>query len=229
MKHHPSSEILKKFSGAELNESLSAVVAAHIEQCSECRNLVGYIEKTLASELQVLSDSSDEELDNNWENILSRLDEKPKPIKSAIAGKPADFTISDQTFEMPRSLKNIDVSNLKWMSFGKTGKITRLKGNETSSLLLIYLGPNEDVPFHSHAGAEYSYVISGSFAADGMEFQTGDFSFSDQTINHSPRATSPDGCLLVSNIEERLNFFSGTLKPLNRIVWKFLNWKFSRL
>lgn len=229
MKHHPSNEVLKKYAEAELNESLSSVVSAHIEQCSMCRSSVNSIEKFLATDLYSKTSPSQESLDSIWSNITGKLDAKPRQEKSSDLSKPTHITVGDQTFEMPRSLRNINLPDMKWMSFGREGKIARLKGDESSSLLLIYLGPNEEVPLHSHSGAEYSYVISGSFAASGTVFETGDFAFSDNTDVHTPKATSPDGCLLVSNVEERLNFFQGLLKPLNWIFWKFLNWKFNRL
>lgn len=233
MKHHPSNEVLRKFAAAELNESLSSVISAHIEQCSMCLNSVASFEKALASDMyssSPASPDSPDSLDEIWLNISSQLDSsKNEQANFFDFSKPTEIVVGDQRFEMPHSLRHLSLTSLKWMSFGQRGKIARLKGNESNSLLLIYLGPNEEVPPHSHSGAEYSYVISGSFAAAGSEFETGDFSFSDHTVVHSPKATSPDGCLLLSNVEEPLYFFRGMLKPLNRIFWRFLNWKFDHL
>lgn len=230
MKHHPSNEVLRKFASAELNESLSSVISAHIEHCSMCVNSVTSFEKALASDMYSSTVTPQGSLDAIWMNISSQLDSSRNDQTNSFEfSKPTEIVVGDQRFEMPRSLRHISLSSLKWMSFGQRGKIARLKGNESNLLLLIYLGPNEEVPPHSHSGAEYSYVISGSFAAAGSEFETGDFSFSDQTVVHSPKATSPDGCLLLSNVEEPLYFFRGILKPLNRIFWRFLNWKFDRL
>ncbi len=230
MKHHPSNEVLRKFAAAELNESLSSVISAHIEHCSMCANSMTSHEKALASDMYSSSVIQQGSLDRIWLDISSQLDSSRNDQSNSLHFvKPAEILVGDQKFELPRSLRHISLSSLKWISFGQRGKIARLKGNESNSLLLIYLGPNEEVPPHSHSGVEYSYVISGSYSAAGSEFETGDFSFSDKTVVHSPKATSPDGCLLLSNVEEQLNFFQGFLKPLNQIFWRFLNWKFDHL
>lgn len=233
MNHHPSKELLEMYTTADLDESLSAIVAAHVESCLECRGVVKAIEESSGNEL--FSQQSKDSLDpvsaphSSWQSVLSKI--SGTVVISATNKKAASTSISidGQSFDLPRSLQNLDPSKLKWMSFGQGGKISRLKGNSKDSLLLIYLAANEEVPEHTHAGAEYSYVISGSFAADGTEYQSGDFSYSNSEIRHTPRATSPDGCLLISKVENQLNFFQGILRPLNGLIWSFLNWKFTRL
>jgi anti-sigma factor ChrR (cupin superfamily) len=109
------------------------------------------------------------------------------------------------------------------MPFGKGGKICKLGDEGNKALFLIHLSFNEEVPLHSHEGAEHSYVISGSYTADGVQFETGDFSTSTESVTHAPKAGSEDGCLLLSSVENRLNFFQGWLSPLNGLLWWVLS------
>lgn len=91
------------------------------------------------------------------------------------------------------------------------------------SLLFIYVGPGEAIPEHGHAGKEYGCVIEGKFEGHGQNFSTGDFTFYDKNTHHSPKALSEEGCLVLVWLEKRLNFLSGPLKPLNPLLWWYLN------
>lgn len=233
MNHHPSKKLVEMYAKADLDDSLSAILAAHLESCLECRAIVRAAEETSSTE--IFSKQNADFLNpvsfpkKSWENVLSKIADTAVTGDTNKKLSPTSIKIEGRSFDLPRSLQNLDPSKLKWMPFGRGGKISRLKGDRKDSLLLIYLAANEEVPEHTHAGAEYSYVISGSFAADGTEYQTGDFSHSNSEILHAPRATSPNGCLLVSKVESQLNFFQGILRPLNGLLWSFLNWKFTRL
>lgn len=233
MNHHPSKKIIEMFAKAELDDSLSAVVSAHVESCGNCRNIVKATEENLSHDIfaeeKAEFTKSPSSLSQDWQKVLSKMTKEVVHEGTVAKTSPVSIEIEGQAFDLPQSLRNLDPAKLKWISFGRGGKISRLKKSGKDSLFLIYLAANEEVPQHSHAGSEYSYVISGSFAADGTEYHSGDFSCSNNETLHTPKATSPDGCLLVSKVENQLLFFQGIFKPFNRLLWSFLNWKFTRL
>jgi putative transcriptional regulator len=218
--HHPSSELLEYFAEASLDGSLASVVSAHVEHCSSCQKLVRSTEQELSS--NVFSGAvqiSSTEASDAWKSISSRMN-APKSRGPSTQG---EIFIDGIKFDLPRSLHKLAAKPMKWMPFGKGGKISKLGDERGKSFFLIYLSSNEEVPMHSHEGSEYSYVIAGSYSADGLTFETGDFSVSTETVTHAPKAGSEDGCLLLSSVENRLNFFQGWLRPFNALLWWVLN------
>jgi putative transcriptional regulator len=145
--------------------------------------------------------------------------------KRAEEDSPSEIVIDGVKFDLPRALKKMTAKPIKWAPFGKGGKISKIGEESGKSLFLIYLSPNGEVPMHSHEGREHSYVIAGSYSADGLTFATGDFSTSTEAVAHAPKAESDDGCLLLSSVENRLNFLQGWLKPFNALFWWVLNFR----
>jgi putative transcriptional regulator len=226
--HHPSNDLLNKFAEASLDGALSGVISAHVEHCSQCRRSVKSVEATLSERVFEASITiSATEMSEAWQRVSRRLgaDSGPKPVSEAQN----EIEIQGAKFVLPRSLKPWASKPIKWMPFGKGGKICKLGEEKGKSLFLIYLSSNEEVPLHSHAGMEHSYVISGSYAAEGTVFETGDFSSSSESVTHAPRAGSEDGCLLLSSVENRLNFLHGWLKPFNGLLWWVLNLRVRRI
>ncbi len=220
--HHPTSELLKEFAEAKLDGSLSSVVSAHVEHCSVCQKSIHSLEETLSSQVfNSASRISSSEMSEAWDKITSRLGTASGP--RTIPETQNEIQVDGSKFVLPRALRQWAEKPIKWMPFGNGGKICKLGEENEKALFLIYLSSNEEVPLHSHAGMEHSYVISGSYAADGVEYETGDFSCSSEEVTHAPKAGSGDGCLLLSSVENRLNFLHGWLKPLNGLLWWVLS------
>lgn len=225
--HHPSDDLLRKFIEGNLDAALSIVVSAHTESCLQCQEFVGSFGESVAEKIFGLakipyleSDTSGrDEIEKAWIKVSFNL----KAPVSVERDYDRPITIDGANFVLPRSLSKFSSSPLKWMPFGRGGKICKLGHENKKSLFLIYLSSAEEVPLHSHEGTEHSYVISGSFAADGTTYNTGDFSVSTPDVLHAPRAGIEDGCLLLSSVENRLNFLQGWLKPLNGFLWWVLN------
>jgi putative transcriptional regulator len=220
--HHPSSELLVKYATAGLDRSLASVVSAHVEHCSACKSSVQRFEQSSSLSAFVTPfELSSLETSEAWQKVSLRLRSVDRP--RTLGETKNSILIDGVIFELPRALNNWVSKPIQWMSFGKGGKICKLGNEGGKALFLIYLTPNEEVPYHSHEVSEHSYVVSGSYSADGVQFETGDFSFSNETIVHAPKAGSEDGCLLLSSVENRLNFLQGWLSPLNGFLWWILN------
>ena len=221
--HHPTSELLEKFAAADLDGSLACVIAAHTQYCAACQKTVRALEQQLASVAFEAPGAPLLTLDTSdaWQKLAARMAPAKSPESHPIPSR--EIQVDSITFKLPRSLHNLTAKPIKWMPFGKGGRISKLGNENGNSLFLIYLAPDEEVPLHSHVGAEHSCVIAGSYAADGMQFETGDFSYSAETVTHAPKAGSEDGCLLLSRVETRLNFLQGWWKPFNALLWFILN------
>ena len=219
---HPSSDLLKKFAEAQIDGAISSVVSAHTEHCSLCLRALRGLELQLSSQVfNADSQMSTTQLDDAWKKISSRLTADTDATKNLDIQ--SELQLDGCKFVLPKALRQWCKVPLKWVAFGKGGKICKVGDEKGRSLFLIYLAANEEVPLHSHAGHEHSYVISGRYSADGVDYNTGDFSCSAEDVTHAPKAGSDGGCLLLSSVETRLNFFHGLLSPLNGPLWWVLS------
>lgn len=226
--HHPELTLLKKFAEGSLDGAVSCVVSAHVEHCSQCLKSVKQLEQKLSAEIFNVA-APDLAVPENeaWQKIALKL-RTTKKLRSKFDDS-SEIEVLGLKFALPRALRKFVSQPLKWMAFGGGGRICKLGQENGRSLFLIYLSSNQEVPLHSHAGTEHSYVVSGSYSADGQQFNTGDFSTSSQDVVHSPKADSEIGCLILSSVENRLNFIQGWLRPLNRLLWWVLDTRLKRM
>jgi len=224
MIHHPKNEVIEKYAAGELFPHLDTMVSAHIEVCQECR--LGYkriVEKNSRHFSSLSSDFSNLELDSAFDSIMNKVAIQNNDSKNEETSGNVAVNVSGQVIHLPRSMNFLKDRQVPWKEFGKKNAIAPIVMSPKGNLYLIYIGPGESVPQHNHSGIEYSYVVAGSYD-DGISiFNTGDFSSSTHEIGHSPRATSEDGCLVISWVEGRLNYFNGFFKPLNAILWWYLH------
>lgn len=224
MIHHPQNEIIEKYTLGELSAQLASMVSAHLDQCEDCR--LGQKKILERESLQVAltpSQLSHNELDSAFLSIMNKVSTQGQKTKEIAETQSATIQVSGQVIQLPRSLNFLKDQQITWKEFGKKNAIAPVVVTPKGNFYLIYMGPGESVPQHNHSGTEYSYVVAGSYD-DGLSvFNTGDFSFSTHETSHSPRATSEDGCLVISWVEGRLNYFDGFLKPLNSLLWWYLH------
>jgi putative transcriptional regulator len=224
MIHHPQKEIIEKYTVGELSAQLALMISAHLDQCEECRSRDSKIlERESLQMASTPSKLSNHELDSAFLSIMSKVSAHDENSKNEADSQGVSIQVSGQLIPLPRSLNFLKDRQIPWKEFGKKNAIAPIAVTPKGNFYLIYIGPGESVPQHNHSGTEYSYVVAGSYDDGISVFNTGDFSFSTHETTHSPRATSDDGCLVISWVEGRLNYFDGLLKPLNSILWWYLH------
>lgn len=224
MIHHPQKSIIGKYSKGELLTPLATLVSAHLEVCQTCSS--HYSDMIHADALDFESSSidfSNNTIDHAFGLVMNKI-ENPDIFHSADnESENIMLRVSGQVIPLPRSMNFLKDKQIPWKEFGQKNAIAPILTGAEGNLYLIYMGPGETVPKHNHEGMEYSYVVAGTYDDGISSFTTGDFGFFTQTTTHSPRATSDDGCLVISWVEGRLNYFDGWLKPLNSILWWYLH------
>jgi putative transcriptional regulator len=224
MIHHPQTDIILKYTEGELIPSLASMIASHLEVCDQCR--MHYKEFLQQSARHLESGSvelSGMDVDRAFNMVMEKLDQQKFPEENRAETQQVQINVSGQLITLPRSMNFLKDEQIIWKEFGKKNAIAPLVTGPKGNLYLIYIGPGESVPQHNHTGVEYSYVAAGSYNDGISTFNTGDFSISSDEVSHSPRATSEDGCLVISWVEGRLNYFDGWLKPLNSLLWWYLH------
>lgn len=222
MNFHPENELIKSFARGSLVSPLGIMVSAHVNTCSECsRQYQNYIQEfaeELESETFILDG---QELEDNFLSVMNKINNDQTIASNKINKFKLD--VSGQVIELPAAMNFLADQKISWKEFGKKNAIAPVSVSKEGNLYLIYIGPGESVPHHDHSGIEYTFVAAGSFDDGIASFTTGDFSVSKSGYSHTPKATSSDGCLVISWVEGRLNYFNGILKPLNSILWWYLH------
>ncbi|MGE3609521.1 MAG: cupin domain-containing protein [Bacteriovoracaceae bacterium] len=223
MNHHPQPDVMLEYAQGNILSPLSVMVAAHLEVCKECRDqYTKTLEKLTKPDAEVFQVPSDE-MNSALNNIFNMIDQGVEEIKPAKELSPFEITVAGQVIPLPRSMSFLKDQVIPWKEFGKQNAIAPVISQENGRFYLIYMGPGETVPHHDHNGREFSYVVAGTYNDGISNFSSGDFSVFKKGDQHTPHATSDDGCLVVSWVEGRLNFFTGIFKPLNRILWWYLH------
>jgi putative transcriptional regulator len=223
MTHHPHFDLIKKYAIGELTSPLAVMLSAHLETCQDCRLTYNEIVKQEAVQLdQFAEEMSESELDSAFNSLIELTAHAPAEVAAEPLDRPS-INVSDQVVELPKSMRFLKDQIIPWKEFGKKNAIAPVSTSEYGQFYVIYIGPGESVPQHDHTGLEYSYVVAGSYNDGISNFETGDFAVSSNGYSHSPAATSDDGCLVISWVEGRLNFFQGILKPLNPLLWWYLH------
>ncbi len=220
MLYHPENLVLNKYADGQLEPGISLLVTNHINHCQQCRNYISQKTDELSNRL-FEEVSEKENSDDAFNDILNLLDEEEK-TSEVVEDNVITVNFHDRKFELPKSMAFVKDTEVKWKEFGKECGVAQLSSGENGGLFFIYVGPGETIPDHGHSGREYSYVVAGSYQSNGQDLTTGDFSTFTESDHHAPVATSDDGCLVISWVENRLNFLPGILSPLNRLFWWYL-------
>lgn len=223
MMQHPQKQLIQDFAQGSLISPLVTMVSAHLEICDVCQ---AQYHEMLKGEAIALEDEpsflSRNEMNGAFDSIMDKIHSKASELKG-VTDESVKVEISGRVIELPRSMSFLKDQKIPWKEFGKKNAIAPVLKTSKGNFYLIYIGPGESVPGHDHSGLEYSYVAAGSYEDGISAFNTGDFSVFGSGYTHSPKATSSDGCLVISWVEGRLNYFEGILKPFNSLMWWYLH------
>lgn len=223
--YHPDTNLIRDYVNAKLPAGASLLISTHLSECEHCQQHMATLTN---EEAQVFfgddSEIKEDELDDAFESLFNRIEDEENETIVNIKAKQNTATINfgDKVFELPEKLAFAAEKNLNWKEFGNDCGVAQITEGAGGGLFFIYMGPGETVPEHGHSGREYSYVVDGYYYSEGTRLSNGDFSVFDEKDTHAPATASDEGCLVVSFVENRLNFFQGLLAPLNRLLWWYL-------
>lgn len=223
IKFHPTHQKLKDFALGVLSPTESLMLSAHCDMCSMCRTFVSKIEEEEAErffnqECAFIDQSNDDfssiELVNK---IVSNADNDSRSKNSVhhVEKQSASIELDGRLFQLPRTLQRYAGKTGNWSSLvGKLWQAPVDLGPDGAANF-IYMAMGGSVPEHTHRGSELTLVINGKFDDGINEYQSGDFIALDNHHIHTPKASSPEGCLVFSVIDQPLHFTSGIARLLN--------------
>jgi len=224
MNHHPKPDVLKQFANGEIVTPLASMVSAHVGVCEHCHALyqefLAEQERDFKIGESIISSS---ELKESFDSLMTQVAHSDLSQTHNSESDKVEISVSGENFILPDTFNFLKDLNIPWKEFGKRNAIAPVVTSVLGNFYLIYIGPGEQVPEHAHSNNEYSFVVSGSYKDGKTTFVDGDFAVFEKDHTHTPTAVSADGCLVVSWVEGRLNFFKGILSPLNSFLWWYLH------
>jgi len=100
--------------------------------------------------------------------------------------------------ETPQNTRTVRANEGRWhrMGPGVTVKTLSIDIERDTATILMMFEPGARVPQHDHAGAEDSFVISGSCRIGDSHLLKGDFHHADAGTTHG-EIVSDEGCVLL--------------------------------
>ena len=100
--------------------------------------------------------------------------------------------------ETPQNTRTVRSAEGRWFDFvpGVTVKPLSIDVERDTATILMMFEPGSRVPAHDHAGAEDTFVISGSCRLGESYLLKGDFHHADAGSTHG-EIVSDDGCVLL--------------------------------
>jgi putative transcriptional regulator len=178
--NHPSAHLLRRYAGGDLALAPCVVVAAHIEVCKRCRNMVGDLTPPA---LEIPEGPVDRPPRALLARIMARLDE----VDHATATSPRKLGDAP----LPGVVRGYGLHPRRYMSPRIWLASLRLPPLDGWRAYILRAPPGFRIPRHEHRGAEVVQVLTGAFR-DGSTFQSGDFIESIKGRVHSLTVT-PDG------------------------------------
>ena len=213
VRHHPKTETLAAFAAGHLGEATSALIAAHLEVCDECRGHLRDLEAIGGALLDAAEPEalSPDALDQFW----ARADAAPAPRTSAPIETPAPIARALAAFPgLADCLDDEGLAKVKWRRVApgvaqhvlssKHGSSP--KGGGVGGLSLLKIAPGVAIPKHAHGGRELTMVLRGAYVDEHGRLGAGDVADLDENVRHSPTAFGDEHCICLIAAEAPLRF-----------------------
>jgi putative transcriptional regulator len=206
---HPQVESLLSCAAGAMPEAFAAVMASHIEVCSECREELARMEAIGTALFETLPEAA-----------VAR----PAPVLALRAMEAeSESEASPQVMgEMPAALARklgSSLDGLPWsfVSPGVAQIKIGLSHKDRGSLRLFKLAPEQKLPEHGHGGSELTLVLRGTYHDGTGGYGPGDVADLGETIEHAPVA-GPEGCICLTASSGRMRFKGRILRLLQPLT-----------
>lgn len=187
--HHPSETLISACAAGALRPGAALVVRTHLLRCPACARAAGFFESLGGALLEIEPEA--EMAVDALERALAAIS-RPEPR--------ADGTrrASPDAAALPAGLEGYVVGRRRWIAPGASVTRVRTEPGSRELVYLLRIAPGMGLPRHTHAGAEFTCVLQGSFTDASGRYGPGDFACLDEAVEHSP-VVEPGGpcvCLI---------------------------------
>lgn len=186
-RHHPSDDVLVAYAAGASEPGFGLVVAAHVQQCAQCRAKVAAFEAASGDALENIG--VEEPVSVSFSRFLERIDgpiEAPPPVDA----RPM--------------LDILPLKPRKWIAPGVWVAAVDTPHAPNNRVYLLSVKPGMPTARHEHSGAEFCTVLQGAYSDELGTFSAGDFAATDDDVNHQPVVQGDEDCICLFATEGRL-------------------------
>ena len=193
--HHFSEGMIVEFASGSLAAAETLVASVHVAMCPVCRTAVADFE-ALGAEL--LENCAGEPVGaGSLAAVLSRIGGGLRDEEA-----PARIELERETGAVVpppiRALLPGNLSDLRWRRTARGISETSLPRYGEAKVSLLRIRAGQRVPWHTHAGNEYTLVLSGGFFDGADHYGPGDVAVADGAVDHAPVADPGETCLCLT-------------------------------
>lgn len=200
--HHATEETLLRYAAGTLGAGPAIVVAAHLARCAACRAKVGQYEAVGGA---LLDAAEPAQLANSaLSKLMARIDAdgEVEAARDSGGAKPAEIG----GVRLPDALNGCDIGRWRWIGPGMHMSRVGVPHAPDANLILLKVGPGRALPDHGHSGAEFTYIVSGSYTDRLGQFAPGDLADLDEHTEHQPIVDADGDCICLAALEGKMRF-----------------------
>lgn len=223
---HPGDETLLRHAAGTLPAGPRLVVDIHLSGCPHCRAALRRFEAVGGVVLEEMAPGallSGALAPDALDLVLARLGAPDAPAPVAARAKPPGSRFPGSKppgsrrplpaglvlppgVGLPVPLAARRIGPLRPVAPGvRIGRV-HLEDDPSANVLLFRIGPGRSIPVHTHAGTEFTHVISGGFSDPLGHYGPGDLVEADGEVEHTPMADVDGECISVAAFDGRLRF-----------------------
>lgn len=215
-RHHPDESLLLGLAAGTLDVGTALVVAAHVEQCAECRKNQAALEATGGVLLDTLK--PEPLAPTAFADTLARIHSLSEMPARAATPRHSTKPRPDlpDGLEWPRALDHCDIT--PWKSLGPGMRWSRIYVPRApqANVFLLRMGAGKQLALHTHTGRELTQVLYGAFADGRSTWRAGDLDEADESILHRPVVAPDSECICLASVEGHLRFDGLLARALGR-------------
>lgn len=216
--HHPGEDLLWDYFRGALAPGLALSVRTHLDLCPQCRDDMRVFTAIGGAMLEVTEGVA---MSDNALNLALARIERPETTAAPVT-KSIKQRAFLEGFELPESLRNIEVKNRYFVAPGVwLAPITLEGAAKGARTYLMYVKAGMAMPEHTHRGREITVMLQGQYQDHKGLYERGDFAQCDETDDrHMPAMVGDVDCLCLVAQEAAIipkTWLGWLLKPIARI------------
>lgn len=182
------------------------------------RTQAPYLNTPLAAQITLSDDSQTSQTHISMEQMLANIMAKPAALNTNTRPYTPTVQVKGMQYSLPHVFKqqlHQQGQEKTWQGMGNVSRMRLDVDEKQTRASLLHIGPEGEIPHHTHKGYELTLLLAGEFSDDFGAYVPGDFMILDGQVKHSPKTIS--GCLCYTILDAPLHFTKGFSKLLNPI------------
>ena len=143
-----------------------------------------------------LDHGPEEAIEERDQMLASILNSSEQEAASKDGLKPYRFDRSDDWMPAPlRQFLGLSTKEIPWRRIIPGIHVYKMKNVDGCDVKLLRIKAGAAIPSHTHDGRELALVLKGSFEDGEGQYQRGDVSIADESVDHKPVAGMSEECI----------------------------------